>query len=483
MTRVKPGQRQRARAPKVRSGCITCKDPVPLATEPQAPPATLTPCRDPRESRALQFYFEQTLPQISTFFPDELWSVWVPQLAQSEPSIRHALVTLASYHELFTRHEDESTTYLALQYYNKAIKDILYTAKSPRGLFVHFLSSALFICIEILRGRVAHGIVLLKRAIGLLRGIQKRRCGGPTSNSREDSSDLDAVIGLVEAFLFRLSLQAFLLVGDLDDEISSIALSTIKSSKSTLSSHTIFHSPTDARNSLLEIVILCMKRGQEGVLAFSHWRNAFDRFCFTRRYRMTSPADRRTKALLQLYREYLEVEISVAGFQSRDDPSVWDRYYDLFRRMVYCAEQVRDVNNGSVNTQPHFHLDIGTVPILYSIVLKCRDHQVRERALMTLQSQTLLEGLWNSNQLLPVAQRVVVLEGGTSASSPQDISNMIRVRKVLTKFEFHEKLILYYHLSSGWVKESVDIKEDSRYQRSRSSQSMLVGSAAEEQTR
>lgn len=86
---------------------------------------------------------------MSTFFPDELWSVRVPQLAQLEPSIRHALVTLASYHELFTRHEDENATYLALQYYNKSIKDILHTDKFPRGPFVHLLSSVLFICIEV----------------------------------------------------------------------------------------------------------------------------------------------------------------------------------------------------------------------------------------------------------------------------------------------------------------------------------------------
>lgn len=237
--------------------------------------------------------------------------------------------------------------------------------------------------------------------------------------------------------------------------MSTIALSTIESSKSTLSSHSTFHSLTDARDSLLHIVVLCMKRSQEGVLAsFNHWCNAFDRFCFTHRDRLTNPADRRTKALLQLYRDYLEIEVSVAGFQGQDDPSVWDQYNDVFRRMVYCAEQARSMDNGSINTQPHFHLDIGTVPILYSIILKCRDHQVRERAITTLQSQLLQEGLWNSTEVLPVAQRVIALEGGTSATSPQDISNMMRVRQVLAKSESHEKLVLYYHLSSGWVKES-----------------------------
>lgn len=97
----------------------------------------------------MQFFMEQTLPQMSTFFPDELWSIQVPRLAQSEPSIRHALIALSSYHELFTEHSTASPS-LALRYYNLAIRNLVRDpGQTIPLLYTHVLSCALFICVEV----------------------------------------------------------------------------------------------------------------------------------------------------------------------------------------------------------------------------------------------------------------------------------------------------------------------------------------------
>lgn len=236
MTRVKPGCRKRVRAPKARTGCLTCKyvltsvrkETLPgmkLANFPnrstifrlchalpfvrlpaywcvvrklkcdEAKPVcakcqlllykrnytsepnfgtsgistgracsyhpslagsiiagpSLSLSQSSQELRSLQFYVESTLGLITTFFPDELWSSIVLQLAHCETSIRHALFALASYHELFLhtgRHELHEDSF-ALYQYNRAIEEILRSPKSPSSIHTSLISSIFLFCIEV----------------------------------------------------------------------------------------------------------------------------------------------------------------------------------------------------------------------------------------------------------------------------------------------------------------------------------------------
>jgi Fungal specific transcription factor domain len=134
----------------------TCSYPVSVQSSPGiVPNPSPLPFQGP-EVRSLQFFTERTVRQLTTFFPDELWSSLVPQLSHSESGIQHALLSLASYHESFlgigrrARDEQQSDPHFALSHYNLAIKTLLSTGRGhSSSIYVNLISCLIFLCIEV----------------------------------------------------------------------------------------------------------------------------------------------------------------------------------------------------------------------------------------------------------------------------------------------------------------------------------------------
>lgn len=100
-----------------------------------------------QEARSIQFFMEHTLSQLTSFFPDEFWGISILQVAQSEPSISHALVSFSAYHEAYMNGEPGNEIPFALRHYNLSIKEL---RDSHRSLsHVHLVSCLVFICIEV----------------------------------------------------------------------------------------------------------------------------------------------------------------------------------------------------------------------------------------------------------------------------------------------------------------------------------------------
>lgn len=127
----------------------------PAASSPSAvssPTSVISTYSTQPEARSFQFFIEKTLVNFQTFFEDDLWNRRVLQVAQSEDCIRHAIVALAYYHELYLTHEQwrslESVS--ALKHYNLAIKELLNPSPntSSQG-HILVLSCLIFICIEV----------------------------------------------------------------------------------------------------------------------------------------------------------------------------------------------------------------------------------------------------------------------------------------------------------------------------------------------
>lgn len=103
--------------------------------------------RNSQEARSIQFFMERTLSQLTSFFPDEFWGISILQVAQSEPSISHALVSFSAYHEAYTNGVPGNNIPFALKHYILSIKAL---RDSHRSLsHVHLVSCLVFICIEV----------------------------------------------------------------------------------------------------------------------------------------------------------------------------------------------------------------------------------------------------------------------------------------------------------------------------------------------
>lgn len=101
----------------------------------------------PRVARSIQFFTEQTIQQLSMFFPDEFWSTRVLQLAYTEPCIWHALVALSTYHERYIDQSAGGDASFALRHYNLAINSL--SSVRHNLSLIHLVSCIVFICVEV----------------------------------------------------------------------------------------------------------------------------------------------------------------------------------------------------------------------------------------------------------------------------------------------------------------------------------------------
>ena len=110
----------------------------------------MSPGATPEQTRALQFFFDQTAPQLGNFISDELWSRRVLQLAHGDTCMRHALVALSSYHERFVNVAEDGESLYGLQQYNLAIRELVKAdAQKLSYLPVQLVSCAVFISMEV----------------------------------------------------------------------------------------------------------------------------------------------------------------------------------------------------------------------------------------------------------------------------------------------------------------------------------------------
>jgi hypothetical protein len=132
------------------SPCSTPRT-LPQST-PSSPASVISTYTTSTEARSFQFFIEKTLANFETFFPDDLWSTRVLQVAQSADCIKHGLLALAHYHELYLTHQQwlQLESAHALKHYNIAIRELL--TPIPDDLsqgHIPILSCLIFISIEV----------------------------------------------------------------------------------------------------------------------------------------------------------------------------------------------------------------------------------------------------------------------------------------------------------------------------------------------
>jgi hypothetical protein len=102
------------------------------------------------------------------------------------------------------------------------------------------------------------------------------------------------------------------------------------------------------------------------------------------------------------------VHLSIDLFRVVDDEMVWDEHCQEFKTVVAQAEIVLQLLPGS--KRPSFTFDTEVILPLASTVIKCRDGQVRRKAIALLRSAHRQEGIWNSLLTARVAERVMEIE-------------------------------------------------------------------------
>ncbi|KAF5689859.1 Zn(2)-C6 fungal-type DNA-binding domain-containing protein [Fusarium denticulatum] len=377
-----------------------------------------------QEARSIQFFIERTLPQLTSFFPDEFWGISVLQVAQYEPSISHALVSFSAYHEAFTNGIPGDKIPFALKHYNLSIKELHASHNSLSH--VHLVSCLVFVCIEaslvIILIRIAVKFTHGHRMMGQFRQL--------VAEQHRQATDLNRILNHVQTLFNRLSLQVVLLVGDVTPELS---LQCVSGSQLTMANtRYTFSSLSEAREALNAILALRLTETVTNsilVAEFSQWSQAFDKFITSRGGLPFSPNEQRSLALIDLHRRYFNMVLPWESMNNHKDVLSLDNRTSDFEELVNCASRVLGLEE--TDTAPLFHLEIGVVPVLFVIVSWCRDPGIRRRAISLLMSRQAQEGVWSSHLTGRVARGIVEAEEEElDVRSCQDVPGPRRVRSV-----------------------------------------------------
>lgn len=237
-------------------------------------------------------------------------------------------------------------------------------------------------------------------------------------------------------------------MGDIDPDLWEAFHGTFD--KSSVSYEIPFTSLADAREALLELLVEQTSPGLKGksiheILAHSakleQWGCSYDALLaeYDRVGRISSAAEKRAIALLQLHRKYLEINVSKYVY-GQGDPCFWDRFTAEFDEIVnYAATAAgldenyahRNWSTDSTSTA-YFHLDLGFSSVLVAVIARCRDPFIRRRAIAVMLTNRVQEGAFNGSQSARVAAKVMELEEARSGDvrCSSDIPEEARVRTI-----------------------------------------------------
>ncbi|KAJ8129341.1 hypothetical protein O1611_g4292 [Lasiodiplodia mahajangana] len=325
-----------------------------------------------------------------------------------EPAVRHSVVAVGSLYEQVHRLQDTTLLpddSLVLSHYNSAICHL----KNVKNESLVLLVCILFVCIEFLRGNRAaaakhcqHGISILKRveetfpwAREYLSPLFRRLSVLPFFFSAGDCSP-DPLLCLDDAIppFSTLSEAQFYLDGILSRTVSLIRRGD------TYRLGCMRHKPVSPD-------LIAEQKFARTLLG--QWHSSFVQLV-AKSPEPGSTHTHRSNMLMRYLVCHVWVETAFEFHQTG-----YDRYLDVFRSMVDAAAAVEAA--GFCMTAVRFTFEMGFVPLLYFIALKCRCLDTRLRALSLMRRLgAAKENLWEMTTMFASAKRLVEIEHGAALS-------------------------------------------------------------------
>jgi hypothetical protein len=391
---------------------------------------------DQRQLRQIHLFCNRTALRMSeNFEEDALWKRSIPQLAHSEPAVFHAILAVNlvfAQAELNGGGPVQNVATPAIEAYNKAIRYVLRKKSSINSdIYVSLIVCVLFVCLEYLKGDMS---LSFRHILGGFMILKDRNLRTKMSNRSGFSSATDGLISELSTVLSRLRVQTLLfdpsllplqnsgdtsdsLIGPMPLEFGSLAearcrfvglgaeaMSFIREASKALFGIGTFdeHKDTQAR---LES-------------EFYQWRHAFDRLVGKCRQ---SWSPQQVKAANIQLMQTLSMSIWISTCLSREQSA-----FDVFR---FDYEKILElaVETVELGMQSTFQFDLGIIPTLHFVGMKCRWPEIRRLALKLLGSAHWREMLFDSHHTYRVVHRVMELEEARNgmASLPAEEDRVI----------------------------------------------------------
>ncbi|KAF5862177.1 hypothetical protein ETB97_012074 [Aspergillus alliaceus] len=147
----------------------------------------------------------------------------------------------------------------------------------------------------------------------------------------------------------------------------------------------------------------------EGLSDLLRWDGAYQAFLAQHAHAF-SPYEQHAATVVELYRDILRIMLRLDHSKGELAPDPFEQDFGLLLSRIQML--ISDPTEPAVTPdgQPVFTLEMGLVPLLYSIASDCRGHAIRHAALAILAASPRREGTWDGTAVYEVARRCVALE-------------------------------------------------------------------------
>ncbi|KAK5695617.1 hypothetical protein LTR17_024544 [Elasticomyces elasticus] len=447
------------------------------------------------ELRALEFFHARTAPNLSSYFDAGFWTRLVFQVSHVEPAIMHAMVAVGHLNQrrdvwtkplpmlksVFlvddqpnvpglsdrivvgpTKRKVDHDDPFALSQYNKAISLLSQRIRDPDAASeIALLACILFVCIEFLRGDVEPAFRHFKSGMSIAKASLTK------SSSTKPTLTMELIREGMLPFFNRLEVLA-MLFGQAPKHDYHITIDEA------VPAH--FNTMQDARDSIVHLsniglrFIRNMKKGRYARLVLpddfvrqavlerevERWKEALDALILTD---TVSLRDLDAAKVLRVHQIILTVWL---GSCCHIADSYLDNFMADFEAGVTLGEEIQR-NAAAIEqrrtNQPSFLFDMELVSPLYYIAIKCRDPNIRRRAIALLRQTRRREGLWDSNMAAAIAERIAALEevnlstlDGSELPAEEDRVHNTEISTMVSENP-HEHTLRYYSKAYGLDKE------------------------------
>jgi hypothetical protein len=441
MTTREKAKRSRKSAPKVRTGCGTCKTrhlkcgeerPICLRCRSDGftcdgyPAASTTAVfaqpKSKKKALALQLsrqinydisgsaleklYFhhvrECTIGNLGfSSTHTDFWTHLVLPTAHGDSSVKHALVALGMAHRTFIGSaEGDSLHELMLQQYNAAIRHLTDSSKGAGADTRETLICCLiFFCLETILGHYAQSLQHLRSGSRLLfTHLESTRCSsGENSKLLEDSiaqiADVFAVLGVDAGFFMDENLTPGLRYGtlpDMNDELLGMPFKDLVDARKHVNAIVVdFNHTVEMHRHDWYAPEMCVLYER-----FKRWARRFDRTTFKFANDKPTQAEQHELVSMRIARK---LWMAVIDQDDKVIPTSNPEYDSLFNQILDEAEEL--IKELAAVSHPVFSLQADTVPPLAYICDLNSDPAIQQRAINLLRSVKRREGIWDSQEV------------------------------------------------------------------------------------
>ncbi|KAI8953019.1 hypothetical protein F4801DRAFT_539154 [Xylaria longipes] len=408
------------------------------------------------ERRCLEFFCEVAAPVMSGPLDPYFWTHLILQFCQMEPAVRHSVVAVGSLYEQIRRHEDMDPLLrndnLVLSHYNAAIRHL----KTMKNESLVLLVCVLFICIEFLRGNQGAATKHCQHGISILKRVEEA-----FPWAKEYLSPIFRRLSLVPFFFSPIDL-AQPNIPCLDD--TNPSFSAVDRSQpnqicldDAIPSFSSFGNAQFYLDGIVSRTVRLIRLGDVYRLGYmiheavspdliaeqdltrtllDDWHSNFVQLV-KKSSQPVSTSVYRCNMLMRYLICRVWVETPFDFYQT-----AYDEHNGLFRSIVDSAAAVESLNYSAKPIK--FTFEMGYIPLLYFVVMKCRCLETRLRALLLMRRLgAARENLWEMVTMFASAKRIVEIEHGailtddgnlsTEPSHPGLPPDEVRVRDAATE--------------------------------------------------